>query len=244
MTWDGKHGSVRDAARLLQVGTVLEGSVQRDGERVRINVQLIDAVTDSHLWAEVYDRSVANSFAVQSEIAAEIAKQLRLVLTSSQRESLDQPPTANPRAYEQLMIARALTGDQARIADAVAALQAAVVRDPDSAVLQAELGNSLLRLSNQVVGHQAATTDAQHALDRALALDPSRPEVQLAQAHYQYRVVQDNARAVAIALPALAALPNEANGRVVTGWKNGKFRALLVRKGVDIGNDPYDARKQ
>jgi TolB-like protein len=216
LQWEGKRPTVAEVAQSLEVGTILEGSVQRDGDRVRIQAQLIDVATDTHLWAETFDRTVDDMFAVQSEIAMAIAAQLEQKLTAEQRSTLETPPTSNPRAYEQLMLARAyLAGDKAT--EAVAALETAVALDPDSAVLFAELcsAHSWLINSEGMDPHQPA---AKAALDRALELDGSRPEVQLALATYYYWGEQDNARAIAVALPALAALPNEATGRVATGY--------------------------
>jgi tetratricopeptide (TPR) repeat protein len=155
-------------------------------------------------------------FAVQSEIATVIAAQLEQKLTIEQRSMLDTPPTTNPRAYEKLMLARALyAADQS--AEAVAALEAAVALDPDSAVLFAELSalHSFRIPDEGRDPHQAA---AKAALDRAQELDGSRPEVQLALATYHYWVEQDNARAIEVALPALAKLPNEVTGRIATGF--------------------------
>ncbi len=80
--------NLRDIAKQLGVGHVLEGSVQRSGDQVRVNVQLINAETDAHLWAEVYDRKVADIFAVQSEIAETIAKALRVKLSSREKEAV------------------------------------------------------------------------------------------------------------------------------------------------------------
>jgi TolB-like protein len=216
LQWEGKRPTVAEVAQSLEVGTILEGSVQRDGDRVRIQAQLIDVATDTHLWAETFDRTVDDMFAVQSEIAMAIAAQLEQKLTAEQRSALETPPTSNPRAYEQLMLARAyIAGDKAT--EAVAALETAVALDPDSAVLFAELcsAHSWLINSEGMDPHQPA---AKAALDRALELDGSRPEVQLALATYYYWGEQNNARAIAVALPALAALPNEATGRVAIGY--------------------------
>src|SRR3954452_25253143 len=89
-----------EIARQLSVGFVLEGSVQKVGDQVRVNVQLINALTDGHVWAEVYDRKLADIFAVQSDIAGTVAKALRLKLSSREQQAVTERPTENPEAYD------------------------------------------------------------------------------------------------------------------------------------------------
>src|SRR5215510_15196625 len=99
-----KHKSapdnLRDVARQLGVANILEGSVQRSNGQVRVNVQLINALTDAHLWADTYDRDLTDIFAVQSEIAKSIADALHAKLTGSEQSSIAKAPTTNPEAYE------------------------------------------------------------------------------------------------------------------------------------------------
>ena len=88
MQWEGKRPSVREVANQLGVGTVLEGSVQREGDRVRVNVQLVDAATDTHLWADTFDRNADDLFGVQSEISQAVAEQLRIRLSTADSQRL------------------------------------------------------------------------------------------------------------------------------------------------------------
>src|SRR5437773_5956189 len=92
--------ALKTAARELGVGTVLEGSVQKAGDRVRVNVQLIDARIDTHLWAKSYDRDLKDIFAVESEVAQEIADTLRAKLSPSQSDALATAPTRDTQAYD------------------------------------------------------------------------------------------------------------------------------------------------
>src|SRR5499427_937643 len=92
--------NVREVARQLGVANILEGSVQRSNGQVRVNVQLINALTDAHLWADTYDRDLADIFAVQSEIAKSVADALQAKLTGSEKNSIAKVPTTNPEAYE------------------------------------------------------------------------------------------------------------------------------------------------
>src|SRR5207249_3406000 len=92
--------NLREIGRQLGVAHVVEGSVQRAGNRIRVNAQLIDARTDAHLWAQIYDRDLADVFAIQSEIARTIADQLQASLSSGEEAALDIKPTQDLAAYD------------------------------------------------------------------------------------------------------------------------------------------------
>ncbi len=99
MSYRGQNHNIREIGSALNVGTVLEGSVRREGKRVRINVQLIDAATDRHLWAQVYDRELTDMFAVQSDLAREIAGALKATLAPAEQERIERKPTEDGDAY-------------------------------------------------------------------------------------------------------------------------------------------------
>ena len=176
--------NLREIAEELGVGTVLEGAVQRVGDNVRINAQLIDASTDDHIWANSYDRqlSAVNLFAIQSEISEEIARALRATLTNEEQSRLAKIPTDSLAAYnlytqgrDNLYKRRLNTLLRAR-----EQFEAAIVLDPDYAEAYSGLADSVLLLLNN---HQAISTDeafdvAEAALDKALSLNPD-----LADAH-------------------------------------------------------------
>src|SRR5260370_39762314 len=100
--------NLREIAQQLAVANVVEGSVQRSGNRVRVNAQLIDARTDRHLWGQTYDRDLADVFAIQSEIARTIADQLQAKLSPSEKNAIERPPTTDISAFD--LYARAKTG--------------------------------------------------------------------------------------------------------------------------------------
>ena len=108
MQYRGTSKSIPEIATELGVATVLEGGVQRAGDQIRINVQLIDARTDEHLWAEIYDRQLlaTNIFAIQSEIAEAIAEVLRVTLSPKEQQRIDSVPTDNLAAYEAYLIGK------------------------------------------------------------------------------------------------------------------------------------------
>src|SRR5437867_1643005 len=132
----GVARNLREIAQQLGVANVVEGSVQRSGNRVRVNAQLIDARNDAHLWAQTYDRDLADVFAIQSEIAKAIADQLQAKLSPNEKKAIEQPPTTDlaafdlySRAKSLLLTALSVTGDPDR-RKAIELLDEAVKRDP------------------------------------------------------------------------------------------------------------------
>ncbi|HWA28577.1 MAG TPA: TIR domain-containing protein [Lacunisphaera sp.] len=181
MTYRGSAKKIREIAGELGVATILEGGVQRAGNQVRINVQLIDARTDAHLWAETYTRELTaeNIFAIQSEISVAIAKALSAVLSPAEQEQLGQRPTANLAALEQYFAANALVADGSteKLARAVSLYEDAIRIDPGFAPAYARLAEVQM---NQVY-FSGAQLDAQLAkaeplIARALQLDPRLSE--------------------------------------------------------------------
>src|SRR5262249_4139094 len=104
----GVKRNLREIAQQLGVANVVEGSVQRVGHRGRVNAQLIDARTDTHLWAQTYDRDLADVFAIQSEIAKAIADQLQAKLSPKEKKAIEQPPTTNLAAFDLYSRAKSL----------------------------------------------------------------------------------------------------------------------------------------
>ena len=131
-------------AKQLGVAHILEGSVQKAGDQVRVNVQLINALTDAHLWADTYDRKLTDIFAVESEIAKTIAETLQARLTGSEKSSIAKTPTVNPEAYELYLKGRFFwnkrTGDDLR--KSIEYLKQAIAKDPSYALAYAALADS------------------------------------------------------------------------------------------------------
>ena len=187
-----KPGNLSEVARQLNVANLLEGSVQRAGDQVHINVQLIRAATDEHLWAESYDRKLENIFSVEAEVATAVAEALKAKLTGAEQQALEQKPTSNPAAYDAYLRGIALWRDDKLLnrLKATQPLEEAVRLDPTFAIAWA-----LLTRVNSLGYSVSATADlrsaAQASLDNALRLKSDLPEVQLAQAFYQYWVSRD-----------------------------------------------------
>ena len=187
-----KPGTLADIARRLGVANVVEGSVQRSGDTVRVNVQLIRAATDAHLWAEAYDRHLDHVLAVENEIAGSIASALAAKITPSESIALAATSTTSSKAYDAYLHALVVYRTNYFIAEdaAIEPLERAVAIDPDFALAWAMLARveSKVYFGNRVAARRDA---ARHALDRALALAPDLSEVQLARAQYKHYVELD-----------------------------------------------------
>src|SRR5881398_189358 len=136
--YPSRPGNLREIARQLGVANVLEGSVQKAGNQVHINVQLIRAATDEHLWAESYDRKLENIFSVEAEVATAVAEALKAKLTGAEQQALEQKPTNNPEAYDAYLhgLAYALRSffSESDTVDAIKYLSQEVELDPKFAL--------------------------------------------------------------------------------------------------------------
>ncbi len=196
--------NVRDIAGELGVATILEGGVQRAGDQVRINVQLIDARSDEHLWAERYNRDLtaANIFAIQTEIAEAISVALSATLTPEERENLAERPTESLEAYEDyrrgLDFVFSSRTDEATYRAAERFFSRAIELDPDFAQAYANLS---IAYSLIYWFHYDRTDEirraALSAAERALEIEPGLAEGHEALGHYYYRFELDYSRALA-----------------------------------------------
>lgn len=194
--------NIREIGEELGVGTVLEGSIQRSGDRIHINAQLIDAATDEHLWADTYDRtlSVENVFHIQRELAEAIANELHTTLTPAEAASIDAAPTEDLEAYEYYLqgnvyFSRGPRSDDFEIA--VDMYERAAELDPGFALAYARLALThgfLFQLQGRDPESLAASKEA---AERAVALDPDLPEGHLAMGEYYYWGPRDFERAIA-----------------------------------------------
>jgi serine/threonine-protein kinase len=218
--------NLREIAQQLGVANVLEGSVQRSGNRVRVTAQLIDARTDTHLWAERYDRDLADVFAIQSEIAKKIADQLQAKISVSEKAAIEKAPTTDLEAYDFYLRAQALFADTSdavhareKLPQAAQLLDEAVARDPR--FLQAWCLLSRVHSVEYFRGHDhtpARLDMAKAALDRAMQLQPDAGEVHLALANYYYHGFRDYKRARSELALARQTLPNNADVFLYTGF--------------------------
>ncbi len=221
----GAH-NLRDIARQLGVAHVLEGTVQRIGETVRVSAQLIDARTDTHEWAENYDRPVGDVFAIQSEIAKAIADQLRAQISPREKAAMAEPPTTDLLANQLYIQAKELIasgsvdpGGKQNLLEAVHLLNQAVARDPRFLNAYCLLSRAHLFLYFEGFDHTPARRElANVAIQNASRLKPDAAEVHLELARYAYHGFRDYDRARAELEQARAALPNDPEVYLLTGF--------------------------
>jgi serine/threonine protein kinase/Tfp pilus assembly protein PilF len=202
-----------EIARQLGVAHILEGSVQKSGDAVRVNVQLIKAANGSHLWADSFDRKLTDIFAVETEVAKAVADQLQAKLTGQEEQAIATKPTDNPEAYDAYLRGRAFAGgspfDKSNVERTIQSYQEAVKLDPNFALAWAYL--SCAQSGSYWLGQDpspAQLTAAKGAADRALALDPNLPETHLALGYYRYYGQRDYTGALAEFQQAERGLPN------------------------------------
>ena len=201
--YQSKPGNLHEIAKQLGVANILEGSVQKVADQVRVNVQLINAQTDSHLWADTYDRKLTDIFGVESEIAKGIAESLQAKLTHREKQALAVIQTNNPEAYDAYLRGLAFEGRNYTSASfpfgelvgkAAAFYELAVELDPNFASAWGRLSrvDALLYFNRFTDATFAARGDAaKRALENAQKLEPNSPETLLALGYYQYWVLRD-----------------------------------------------------
>ncbi|HZR34432.1 MAG TPA: tetratricopeptide repeat protein [Nevskia sp.] len=209
--------NLSEVARQLGVANILEGSVQKAGDKVHVNVQLIEAATGQHLWADIYDRKLDDVFGVEGEVAQAIASALQAKLNGGEQQALVQRPTNNTAAYQAYL--RGL-GDEMRAFNAFteedllrteADYAEAVRLDPDFAQAWAKLSIVRSYMHAEIEhGSPEVLTQAKEAADTALRLRPDLGEPYLAQGYYHYRGLSDYEGGLDWFNQALQRLPNNA----------------------------------
>jgi Predicted integral membrane protein len=207
-------GNLPEVARQLGVAHILEGTVQKRGDTVRVNVQLIKAANDSHLWAETFDRKLTDIFSVESEVAKAIAEQLRAQLTGQEEQVITAKPTDNTEAYDAYLrgLAYTLRGaiTPANALEAQKYLREAVRLDPKFALAWALLSNVEARgyVAQALQPTVALREEARQAAETALTLQPNLGEAVLAKGYYHYGCLKDYDTAVRYFEQARQFLPN------------------------------------
>src|SRR6185436_5373644 len=191
-----------EIARQLGVAHIVVGSVQKSGESVRVNVQLIKAANDSHLWADTFDRKLTDIFSVESEVAKAIADQLRAKLTGQEEEVIAARPTNNPQAYDAYLRGLAYTlktgNSPANTLGAQKYLREAARLDPKFALSWALLSyvDALGYLTLSLQPTEALREETGQAAETALALQPNLGEAIVATGYYYYACLKDYDAAV------------------------------------------------
>jgi TolB-like protein/Tfp pilus assembly protein PilF len=183
MSYKKKEKKASEIARELEVGTLVEGSVRKAGNRVRVTVQLINASNEEHLWSSHYDKNLDDIFAVQSEIAEKVAGELKTQLLESERRVLEKKPTENTEAYTCFLRGRELAREETEpsLRQAVGLMEKAVELDPSFAKAYAGLADCFLMLANEIYEpYEKAIPKAEVFVKKALALDPELAEAMTA----------------------------------------------------------------
>jgi tetratricopeptide (TPR) repeat protein len=240
------------------VAHLLEGSVQRAANKIRVNAQLIDARTDAHLWAQTYDRDLADVFAIQSEIATAIADQLQAKLSPNEKAAIEKPPTTDLAAFDlytraktQLLSIGFSSSNEQNTQQAIELLNQAVARDPTffEAYYQLVYAHGW---AYSVVGNDhtpARIALAEAALQAAARLRPDAGETHLARANYLYYCLRDYNDALAELEVARRSLPNDPRLFELTGYilrRRGQQEEGLrnLQRAVELDPRNYDIVQQ
>jgi TolB-like protein/class 3 adenylate cyclase/Flp pilus assembly protein TadD len=210
----GNPRNLRQIGQQLGVANVVEGSVQRAGNRVRVNAQLIDARTDKHLWGQTYDRDLADVFAIQSEVARTIADQLQAKLSSHEEKAIERRPTSDIAAFDLYTRAKNILADpdrtDAELLQAADLLNQAVARDPSFFDAYCELAHAHDYIYNGYLDHTSGRLAlAEAAIQAAARLRPDAGETHLARALNLYWGYWDYDGALAELKIAHQTLPND-----------------------------------
>ncbi len=250
MQYKGTTHKISDIASELGVANVLEGSVRRAGDQIRIVAQLINAKTDEHLWAETYDREYADIFAIQSDVAKKIAKALKAQLTPKEQQYIETKPTENQEAWELYTRAELLAGSTSSRPDSVISLyEQAADLDP----------KFLLPVTRLVRNHAHAYFDgngrdpsserlekASVLLEVATSLDPDAPETHLANGYFYYYGSRDYQNALNEFYIAHEAQPNNSDLFAAIAYverRLGRWEAALSNIEKAVSLDPNNGEK-
>ncbi|HSC13320.1 MAG TPA: tetratricopeptide repeat protein [Rhodanobacteraceae bacterium] len=243
-----KPGNLPEIARQLGVATVLEGSVQKVGNAVRVTVQLIKAATDEHLWAETYDRKLDDIFGVETEVAQAIASELQVKLSGGEQTAVAARSTANAAAYDAYLRARAIEAHEPNpsieVLRNVLALYGEATRlDPGFALAWARLGIvKSFMYANFIDRTPTQLDEVKQAADTALRLQPELGEAYLALGYYRYRGLRDYAGGLQAFEQARQRLPNNADVLSSIGYierRQGKWREAIAHLEQATALDPH-----
>src|SRR5438874_5879962 len=249
--YKSKPEDLKTVSQQLGVATVLEGSVQKVGDKVRVNVQLIDAPADSHLWAKSYDRDIKEVFTVESEVAQEIADSLQAKLSPAEANTLATAPTKDTAAYDLF-----LKGEyEERLADsslkpesyeqAAAWYRQAIAHDPNFALAMARL------VQNRISYHwfveqmsEAELTQVRTMAEQAVALAPNLAQVHVALGQFYYHGYRQYEQALAEFERALQLQPNASAALEYSGYvhrRQGQWERCLAELKRALEADPRSA---
>lgn len=246
MAYRNKPASVREIGKALGVSAILEGSVRKQGNRVRVNVQLINAENDEHLWAEDYSRELNDVFGIQSDLAQKIAQKLHAQLSPSEKEDMLRKPTENGEAYLAFVEAHNLQAaleDPKKLRQAQELYERALQLDPQFVLAMANLSILHSWIYHHYEPTAARRDQARSYAEQALALQPDLPEARLARGFYLYYGERNYEGALRELALAQNGLPNNAEIHLVIGAiqrRQGKWRESTENLEQAVSLNPND----
>src|SRR5438309_1999075 len=220
MPYRGKASNLREIGKTLGVGNILEGSVRRIGNRVRVNVQLINAESDEHIWAEDYDRELTDVFAIQTDLAQKIATELRAKLSPSEKALMEHKPTENGEAYLAFVQAHNLSctvEDLEKLKQSEQLYARAIELDPNFALAIARYSQLESWILHWFDRTPERRKKVQSLAERALQLQPNLPEAHLARGFSYYYGDNNYDAALKEFEIAQSGLPNESEAYLAVG---------------------------
>lgn len=253
MQYRGSQKNTRDIGQALGVAYLLEGSVRRAADKVRITAQLIDARTDQHVWADNYDRDLADVFAIQSEVAQNIAAQLKASISPSEKAAMDTEPTRNMEAFDLYLQAKELVNTypdtpnaKETLLKALRLLDEAISRDGNFALAYCWASRANLSLYWFDFDHTPTRlAEAKATAQKALDLAPDLGEAHLAQAMFYYQGLRDYGLAREELVTAGRLLPNNAEIFSINGLldrREGRWNDAVKNLAQAAELDPRNAR--
>jgi TolB-like protein/Tfp pilus assembly protein PilF len=246
MPYRGKASNLREIGKALGVGTILEGSVRRIGNRVRVNVQLINAENDEHIWAEDYDRELTDVFAIQTDLAQKIANELRAKLSPSEKAQMEHRPTENGEAYLAFVQAHNLQSaieDFEKLKQSEQLYDRAIELDPNFALAIARYSQLESWIVNDREKTAARREKARALAERALQLQPELPEAHLARGFSYYYGDNNYDAALKEFEIAQRGLPNDAEVYLAIGAiqrRQGKWQESNANLEKAVSLNPKD----
>src|SRR6266850_2277880 len=248
MSYRATRLNAREIGKTLGVGTILEGSVRRVGNQVRVNVQLINVANDQHIWAEDYDRELTDVFAIQSDLAQKIAGELRAKLSPTEKAQIERKPTENSEAYLAFVEGHDLLTRPDRLRPdtekAEQLFERATRLDPNFAKAFAALGWVEDWMYHTFDSTPARKARAHADAEEALRLEPDLPEAHLALGFYHYYCERDYQRALDEFAIARKSLPNSADVYLAIGAiqrRQGKWAESTANMAKAASLSPKDA---
>jgi TolB-like protein/cytochrome c-type biogenesis protein CcmH/NrfG len=247
MPYRGRTSNVREIGKALGVSTILEGSVRRAGNRVRVNVQLIDATTDEHLWANDYDRDLTDVFAIQTDLAQKISEALQAKLSPMEKSRIERKPTENGEAYLAFVQAHNLQNaveDLGKLKQSEQLYARAIELDPKFALALARYSQLESWIVHTFDPTRERREKARALAGQALQLQPDLPEAHLAMGFSLYYGDNDFRAALKEFEIAQRGLPNEAEGYLALGAiqrRQGKWAESTANLEKAASLDPKDS---